>query len=81
MIWWEGTLLWVIVLPALIAGGFYLSEYLRKLISWKRYSVTFKDYLDEFPFFKNWRVFVVQFFFMMLGAIIIRGLFFSPWGF
>ena len=81
MIWWEGTLLWVIVLPALIAGGFYLSEYLRRLISWKRYSKTFKDHLNEFPFFGRWEIFVIQFVFMMIIALIIRILFFSPWGF
>ena len=81
MIWWEGTLVWAIVLPALIAGGFYLSEYLRKLISWKRYSKTFKDHLSDFPFFGRWEIFVIQFVFMMIIALIIRILFFSPWGF
>ena len=81
MIWWEGTLLWVIVLPVLIAGGFYLAEYLRKLISWRRYSKTFKEHLNEFAFFGRWQVFVVQFIFLMIIAVIIRILFFSPWGF
>ena len=81
MIWWEGTLLWVIVLPVLIAGGVYLAEYLRKLISWRRYSKSFKEHLNEFPFFGRWQVFVVQFVFMMIIAVIIRVLFFSPWGF
>ena len=81
MIWWEGTLLWVIGLPALVAGVVYLAEYLRKLISWKTYSKTFKDHLTEFPFFGRWEVLVVQFLLMMLVALVIRALFFSPWGF
>ena len=66
MIWWEQTLLWVIVLPALIAGGLYFAEYLRKLISWRKYSPTFKDHLNEFSFLGRWEVFVAQFVFMML---------------
>ncbi len=81
MIWWKETLLWVVIVPILVAGGFYLAEYLRKLISWKRYSKTFKDHLTGFPFFGRWEVFVVQFLLMMLVALVIRALFFSPWGF
>ena len=81
MIWWEGTLLWAIFVPALIAGSCYLAEYLRKLISWKRYSKTFKDHLTEFPFFGRWEVLVVQFLLMMLFALIIRVFFLSSWVF
>ncbi len=81
MIWWEGTLVWAIIVPTLIAAGFYLAEYLRKLISWRKYSKTFKEHLTGFPFFERWEAFVVQLLLMILLALVIRVLFFSPWFF
>ncbi|MBT05458.1 MAG: hypothetical protein CMM32_00855 [Rhodospirillaceae bacterium] len=72
MIWWEGPLLWAIIIPALFASVFYLADYFRKLISWKRYSKTFKDHLTNFPFMDRWKVFFLHFFVMMALALIIR---------